>query len=156
MNRFLIFAAFALTATGARAQTHSVKDYVALNDGKTLATGAIQKAIDACNRGGGMVKVPAGTYLTGTINLKTNVNLHLSSGAVLKGNPNLGDYQTYSVPTFGINHYGILYTANSQNVALTGHGAVDGNNEVFYDFTHAKTIDTASKRSRGRKTTTAT
>ncbi len=147
MNHFLIAAALVLTAAGARAQTYSIKDYGALNDGKTLATAGIQKAIDACNRGGGgTVEVPAGTYLTGTINLKTNVNLHLSTGAVLKGSANLGDYQTYSVPTFGTNRYGILYTADAQNVALTGHGTVDGNNQVFYDFTHAKTIDTASTR----------
>ncbi len=147
MNKFLLAATLVLTAAGARAQTYSVKDYGALSDGKTLATAAIQKAIDACNRGGGgTVEVPAGTYLTGTINLKTNVNLHLSSGAVLKGSPNLNDYQTYSVPTFGENRYGILYSAHADNVALTGHGTVDGNNQVFYDFGHAKTIDTASTR----------
>ncbi len=146
MNRFLL-AASLLTAAGAHAQTYSAKDYGALGDGKTLATAALQKAIDACNRGGGgTVEVPAGTYLTGTINLKTNVNLHLGSGAVLKGSPNLGDYQTYSVPTFGTNRYGILYTANAQNVSLTGPGTIDGDNAAFYDFTQAKKIDTASTR----------
>ena len=147
MNRLLIAAALVLTAAGAHAQTYSVKDYGALSDGKTVATAAIQKAIDACNRGGGgTVDVPAGTYLTGTINLKTNVDLHLSSGAVLKSSPHLSDYQTYAVPTFGTNRYGILYTADAQNVSLTGHGTVDGNNEVFYDFTQAKKIDTAATR----------
>ncbi|MGI4886924.1 MAG: glycoside hydrolase family 28 protein [Janthinobacterium lividum] len=148
MNRLLLALSFLLLpAAGALAQTYSVRDYGALADGKTLATAAIQKAVDACNRGGGgTVEVPAGTYLVGTIALKTNVNLHLSSGAVLRGSPNVEDYLAYTLPEYGRNHYGILYTANAANVALTGHGTIDGNNGVFYDFDQAKKLDTATTR----------
>ncbi|WP_161599487.1 glycoside hydrolase family 28 protein [Hymenobacter nivis] len=136
-----------LPAAGALAQTYSVRDYGALADGKTLVTAAIQRAIDACNRGGGgTVEVPAGTYIVGTIALKTNVNLHLGSGAVLRGSANLDDYLAYTLPGYGRNRYGILYTANAANVALTGHGTIDGNNGVFYDFDQAKKLDTAATR----------
>ena len=134
-----------LFATAAFAQTYSVKDFGAVADGKTVTTAALQKAIDACTaNGGGMVEVLAGTYVTGTINLKNNVNLHLESGAVLLGSANLKDYQSYTLPVYGLNYYGILYTANAENVALTGLGTVDGNNSVFYDFGHAKKIDEKS------------
>ena len=140
-------ATLLLTTTGARAQIYSIKDFGALSDGKTLATTAIQKAIDACHRaGGGTVEVPAGTFITGTIGLKSNVNLHLSSGAVLKGSANLTDYKSYTVPVYGLNYYGILYTAGAENVALTGLGTIDGNNPAFFDFTQAKKIDTVSTR----------
>ncbi|HEX8504726.1 MAG TPA: glycosyl hydrolase family 28 protein [Hymenobacter sp.] len=144
---YFLLGALALLASPSFAQTYNITKYGAVGDGKTLSTRAIQQAVDACNRGGGgIVEVPAGTYLTGTVNLKTNVNLHLNDGAVLKGSPNLTDYQTYSVPEFGTNRYGILYSVDAQNVSLTGHGAVDGNNEVFYDFTKAKTLDSATTR----------
>jgi polygalacturonase len=148
MRRLLFALSLLLVpAAGALAQTYSVREFGALADGKTLATAAIQRAIDACNRGGGgTVEVPAGVYLVGTIALKTNVNLHLGSGAVLRGSPNVEDYLAYILPAYGRNHYGILYTANAANVSLTGHGTIDGNNGVFYDFNHAKKLDTATTR----------
>ena len=140
-------SALALTTSIALGQIYSVKDYGAVADGKTLATNAIQKAIDACNRnGGGTVEVPAGTYVVGTLSLKSNVDLHLGSGAVLKGSANLADYHTYTVPEFGQNYYGILYTANANNVVLSGEGTIYGNNPAFYDFTQAKKIDSVSTR----------
>jgi len=150
MNRLLLAAALLLTVVGARAQTYSVTKYGAVADGKTLATTAIQKAIDACNRaGGGTVEVPAGTFLTGTISLKSNVNLHLESGAVLLGSPNINDYRAYTLPKYpeyGTNHYGILYTEQAENVALSGLGTIDGNDPAYFDVTRAKKIDTVTTR----------
>ena len=136
-----------LTAGAAGAQTYSIKTYGAVSDGKTVATKAVQQAIDACNRGGGgTVDVPAGTYLVGTLFLKSNVDLHLNPGAVLKGSPNLADYFAYTMPVYGKNYYGIIYADHAENVSLTGAGTIDGNNPVFYDFTQAKKIDTVSTR----------
>ncbi|OGX90999.1 glycoside hydrolase family 28 protein [Hymenobacter coccineus] len=144
---FALASALVVNSFIAFAQTYSIKDYGAVADGKTLATAAIQKAIDACHRaGGGTVEVPAGTYVVGTISLKSNVELHLGSGAVLRGSARLADYQTYTVPEYGQNHYGILYTAGAENVTLSGEGTIDGNNPAFYDFTQAKKIDTAATR----------
>ncbi|HRN42802.1 MAG TPA: glycosyl hydrolase family 28-related protein, partial [Vicingus sp.] len=58
------------------AQDFNIKDYGAINDGKTINTKAIQAAIDACYKaGGGKVIIPNGTFLSGTIKLKNNVAL---------------------------------------------------------------------------------
>ena len=60
---------------------YSITDFGAMGDGKTLNTEAIQAAIEACTAsGGGRVTVPAGKFLSGTIQLKSNVDLHLESG----------------------------------------------------------------------------
>jgi polygalacturonase len=131
--------------TGVFAQVFNVKDYGAKGDGKTVNTTAIQRAIDACSgNGGGRVYVPAGVFVTGTINLKSNINLYLENGATLLGSENLNDYATYTLPQYGINHYGMLYTTDAENVSITGQGTIDGNNKVFYDFTQAKKIDSKS------------
>ncbi|NML67887.1 hypothetical protein HHL22_22020 [Hymenobacter sp. RP-2-7] len=143
----LCLLACLLPALTASAQTYSIKGYGATGDGHTVATRALQQAVDACNQaGGGTVEVPAGTYVIGTVFLKSNVELHLASGAVLKGSANLADYHAYTLPEYGQNYYGMLFTENAENVAITGQGTVDGNNPVFYDFTRAKTLDTATTR----------
>ena len=147
MPKPYLFLALLFATLAARAQTYSIKDYGAVADGKTVSTAAVQQAVDACTKaGGGTVEVPAGTFVTGTVFLKSNVNLHLSSGAVLKGSARLADYHAYTLPEYGQNYYGMLFTEKATNVAITGLGTVDGNNPVFYDFTQAKTIDTATTR----------
>ena len=146
-KRFLLFCLFVSLFFASYAQTFNIKDYGAINDGKTNNTVAIQKAIDACfNNGGGSVYVPAGVFVTGTVNLKSNIDLHLGNGAVLLGSPNLKDYQSYTLPQFGLNYYGMLYTVNAENVSITGQGIIDGNNKVYYDFDHAKKIDANSTK----------
>ena len=71
---------------GGPGKTTSIKDFGAVDDGTTLNTAAIQRAIDhVAGAGGGTVNVPAGTYLSGAVFLKTGVNLHLDKNAVLKG-----------------------------------------------------------------------
>ena len=70
----------------------SVRHCGAVADGVTLDTQAIQSAIDrVSSSGGGTVLVPSGVYLTGSIWLKDNVNLHLKEGAVIKGSPDIDD-----------------------------------------------------------------
>jgi len=143
----LYLLACLLSALTASAQTYSIRNYGATGDGRTVVTQALQQAVDACTRaGGGTVEVPAGTYVIGTVFLKSNVELHLASGATLKGSANLADYHGYTMPEYGQNYYGLLFTENAENVAITGQGTVDGNNPAFYDFTQAKTLDTATTR----------
>ena len=149
MNFYLrnLLVILCLYAAPANAQTFNIKDYGAVNDSKTICTTAIQKAVDACyQNGGGRVYVPAGTFVTGTFHLKSNVNLYLESGAVLLGSANLKDYESYTKASFGINYHGIIYTADAENVSITGPGAIDGNNKVFFDLAHAKKIDTSGTR----------
>ncbi|MFV0267804.1 MAG: glycosyl hydrolase family 28-related protein [Draconibacterium sp.] len=70
----------------------NILDYGAVSDGKTINTEAIQNAIDKCSEKGGMVIIPAGEFLTGTIYLKSNVTLHLSENSTLLGSTNISDY----------------------------------------------------------------
>ena len=71
----------------------NVTDYGAVGDGKTLNTKAFKKAIDACHEnGGGMVLVPFGIFLTGAIELKSNVNLHMADNAIISFSVDTKDY----------------------------------------------------------------
>jgi len=108
-------------STGILAQEYTITDYGAKNDGKTLASTAIQSAIDAANkRGGGKVIVPKGVFLTGSIVLKTGVELHLKKEAILLGSTNPFDYK-------GINRWKALILADGQShIAIKGEGTIDG------------------------------
>lgn len=62
---------------------YNILDYGAVPDGTGKSTEAIQAAIDQCTRTGGQVLIPAGRFLSGSLRLKSNVDLHLEQGAVL-------------------------------------------------------------------------
>jgi polygalacturonase len=129
---------------------YNVLEYGAVGDGSTNDAKAIQKAIDDCAAaGGGTVIVPGGkTYRTGTIVMKSYVELHLEMGAVLKGSDNLEDFDLFGkgspnpkgldVPTYknceytGQPIYYFIYAKDCEYVAITGHGKIDGNEEIFY------------------------
>jgi hypothetical protein len=114
-----------------------ITEHGAVADGQTLNTEAIQKAIDeVAQRGGGTVIVPPGVFLTGTIHLRSHINLHLQSGAVLKGSPNLDDYYWDIDNVIGSDQTGsavagILFSVNVENVSITGHGTIDGNGRSY-------------------------
>lgn len=68
---------------------YDIRNYGAVGDGKTLNTAAVQKAIDDCaSKNGGTVLLEDGIYMTGSIVLRSNVNLHIEQNAVLLGSPN--------------------------------------------------------------------
>ena len=70
------------------AQVYNVRDYGAVGDGQTLDSPAINAAIEAAVKGGGgQVLLPAGTYLSGSIRLKSNIDLHLAAGCTLLAAP---------------------------------------------------------------------
>lgn len=118
----------------------NILDTGAVRDGKTLNTQSIQKAIDACaENGGGQVVVPAGEFLTGTIWLKSHVELHLSHGAVLKASENMEDYnaldaypQNYGFMPEGWVGKHLIIAVNQTDIAVTGHGTIDGSAPVFF------------------------
>ena len=75
-------------------KTYNIVHYGANADGKTLNTKAIQSAIDAANAaGGGKVIFPKGTFLSGSIEMKSDVDIYLEEGAVLLGSTNPADYK---------------------------------------------------------------
>jgi polygalacturonase len=121
----------------ASAQTFDITKFGAIGDAKTINTISIQKAVDACNKnGGGTVLIPTGIFMTGTVYLKSNVNLHLESGAVMRGSADLKDYAPYNEV-----HYGMLYAQNAENINITGTGNIDGNGDLFFDLNKAKKIE---------------
>ncbi len=110
---------------------YNITKYGAVPDGKTPATEAIRKAIDECSSaGGGEVLVPEGTFLTGAIHLKNNVNLHVSEGAVLKFSTDPKDYLPLVLTRFEgvecMNYSPLIYAYGQKNIALTGKGLLDG------------------------------
>lgn len=119
----------------------SIVDYGAVADGVTLNTDAIQATIDEVSSlGGGTVLVPSGVYLTGSIWLKDNVNLHLKAGAVIKGSPDINDYcaadccpQNEAEIGWGDYMSGghLILGVEVSNVSITGKGRIDGNSDAF-------------------------
>lgn len=103
----------------------SIVDFGAVSDGKTLNTTAIQSAIDNCfAKGGGKVIVPEGTFLTGTIVLKTGVNLHFTEGAILLGSSRREDYQKND-------WFALILAKNQKNIKITGKGIIDGQGKLL-------------------------
>ncbi|MBP5319878.1 MAG: hypothetical protein J6334_02735 [Kiritimatiellae bacterium] len=90
-------------------------------DGKTMVTEQVQAAIDRLSAaGGGTLRIPEGTYLTGGIVLKDGVTLHLDKGAVLLGSTNYLDYVSYR------GQRAVVSAADARSIALEGEGTVDG------------------------------
>ena len=121
------------TATG----IFNVRDYGAKGDGKTLDSPAINAAIEAAVRdGGGQVLLPAGTYLSGSIRLKSNVDLHLSAGCTILAAPasmkaydpseSFGGFPEYQDGGHTYFHNSLIWAEGQTNVSITGHGMIDG------------------------------
>lgn len=110
----------------------TVTEHGVLPDGKTLNTATIQKLIDKCGKaGGGTLIFPPGRYLTGGLELRNNLTIHLESGAILLGSTNLGDYILYnpSPVRFFEDKEGLralIFAHKVNNIRLSGQGTIDG------------------------------
>ncbi|MBT2258997.1 glycoside hydrolase family 28 protein [Priestia megaterium] len=112
-------------------RTFNVKRYGAAGNGKSDSTAAFKKAIEAANKaGGGRVVVPPGTYVTGAIYLKSNVNLHIMKKATIKFSQNPEKYLPAVLTRWeGVELYNyspLIYAYNEKNIAITGEGTLDG------------------------------
>ncbi len=117
----------------------SIESYGAVGDGQMLNTEAFRKTIDACsNAGGGTVVVPPGLWLTGPIELKSNVNLHLKRGALVLFSRNHDDYPIIKSPTRGFVVASPVYGFSLNNVAITGTGLLDGSGITWRPVKKAK------------------
>jgi polygalacturonase len=109
-------------------RTFNVKDYGAIGDGHSMNTAAFQRTIDECSSaGGGKVIVPAGLWLTGPIQMKSNVNLHLDRGALVEFSSNHQDYPIVDIPKRGWAVESPVLGVGLENIAITGPGIMDGN-----------------------------
>jgi polygalacturonase len=112
----------------------NIRDFGATGDGATKDTLAVQQALDRCSLlGGGEVLVPSGNYLTGALNLRSNVTLRIDEGASLLGSPDLADYQISQVRWEGkfIKGYTAYISAiGAENIAIAGKGRIVGNRAI--------------------------
>src|ERR1700760_4953172 len=115
-----------------------LENYGATGDGQTLNTAAFEKAIAACSAaGGGRVIVPAGAWLTGPIQLRSNVDLHLERGAMVLFTR---DHQQYSTDNGGKRSIlPPLSGRDLENIAITGDGIFDGGGDSWRPVKKEKT-----------------
>jgi hypothetical protein len=117
----------------AGARTYNVRDFGAKGDGVTLDTVAVQTAIDACNKDmGGTVLVPAGDFVVGTIELKSNVTLHLAAQGRLLGSGKPEHYRAGKGIPPGNGNIVMISGANAENISIQGPGTIDGNGAKFF------------------------
>ena len=128
--------------TAAVSQLVNITSYGAVADGTQLNTTAIQKAIDACPVGG-TVYIPAGTFRSGALFLKSNMTLYLAKGATLKGSTDPSNYLPFIRTRFEgweLDTYSSLLTAGKldnkggfavENLAIRGQGTISGGGDVL-------------------------
>ncbi|HKJ43666.1 MAG TPA: glycoside hydrolase family 28 protein [Sunxiuqinia sp.] len=121
-------------------RTFNITNFGAVGDGHKLNTDAFKKAITTCSQsGGGKVVVPPGLWLTGPIELQSNVNLHLDRGALVVFSPEHKNYPMIDPPKRSILAHPPVYGANLENVAITGEGILDGAGETWRPVKKSKT-----------------
>jgi len=121
------------------ARTYNVRNFGAKGDGTALDTAALQAAVNACTAdGGGTVLIPAGTFLIGTLEIKSNVTLHVSAGGKLLGSPHGNDYHPVdAIPLRGDStledgNWALIFAVNAKNVTIEGPGTIDGQGIQFH------------------------
>lgn len=113
-----------------------VQSFGARGNGTDKDTASIQSAIDACHQaGGGTVTFPKGTFLSGSLHLKSNVALHFDHGTVLRASPDKADFDPYEKLDFknaadnetSYFHHALIWGEDVEHVAITGSGTIDCN-----------------------------
>ena len=165
MNRVISFFVFFICTFSASAQNNKLpvvkqtafkKDsfyitkYGAKADGITLNTNSINSAINDCSKkGGGIVVIPAGLWLTGPIELKSNVNLHLRKSALLQFTDDFNQYKLVAGNWEGLpqmRNQSPLWATGATNIAITGSGIIDGNGDAWRMVKKDKLTETQWKK----------
>lgn len=112
-------------------KVYNITDFGGVADGTTKNTEAFKKAIETCHtEGGGTVLVPEGTFLTGAIHLKSNVNLHLNKGAEVLFSKDTLDYLPMVHTSYEgvelMNYSPLIYAKGAKNIGVTGEGTFNG------------------------------
>ncbi|WEA01135.1 glycoside hydrolase family 28 protein [Mucilaginibacter sp. SJ] len=120
------------------ARVYNIRDFGAKGDGKSLDTAAVQAAIDTCNKEqGGTVMVPAGVFVIGTVELKSNVTLHIAAQGKLLGTADGRQYRACdTIPldigwTMNDGNVGLIFAVNADNITIEGNGIIDGQGAQF-------------------------
>ncbi len=137
---FILLLAVGITAIARMSNVFNVKNYGVVGDGLTLDTAGINRAIKTCSSsGGGTVYFPAGIYLSGSIEFKSNITVYIDAGATILGAPN--NINAYNLPEklpfrafqdFGHSHWknSLIWGVNLKNIAVIGNGIIDGGGMV--------------------------
>jgi polygalacturonase len=126
--------------------TCNVRAFGAKADGRALDTAPIQAAIEACaGQGGGVVLLPPGTYLSGTLVLRDRITLRVAPGAVLVASPRIQDFRPFppeDVPKIAIDGstqnkgngpYHLIHGEGVRDVAIDGGGEIRGSGDAYWD-----------------------
>jgi polygalacturonase len=138
LHGFSAIGAALLLATSLSAAPSKIlhaTDYGAKSDGTTLNTQAIQKAIDAASLQGSTVTFDPGTYLTGSLFLKSNVTLDIPEGVTLVGSEKLEDYPMLPTRIAGIEMTwpaALINSRDQHNITITGRGIIDGDGPIWW------------------------
>ena len=130
-----LFLVLATTFLQAQPKIISANTYGAKGDGTTLNTTAIQKAIDAAAKANGTVTLKPGTYLTGSLFLKSGVTLDIPEGVTLIGSEKLEDYPELPTRIAGIEMTwpaALINARDQHNVTITGKGTIDGDGPIWW------------------------
>ncbi|MEH6306651.1 glycoside hydrolase family 28 protein [Olivibacter sp. CPCC 100613] len=130
--------------------TISITAFGAISGGRHLNTESINQAIDKMHgKGGGVVLIPAGVWLSGPITLKSNVNLHLATNALLQFTKDFSSYPLVKTSWEGIpqmRNQSPIWALNQQNIAITGKGVIDGNGDAWRMVKKGKMTETQWKK----------
>lgn len=152
-HRLLVLALLCASALSLFAKDYIVTDYGAKGDGKSLDSKAINTAITtAAANGGGRVVVPAGSYLCGSIRLKSNIELHLEAGATIIATADAKAYdpsEPFNFPEYQDGghtyfHNSLIWAEGQHNVAITGFGKIDGEGLTKQDTEKAGNVQGGS------------
>ncbi len=128
---FSLFAAAVVTTHAAAKSIFNVRDFGATGDGANKDTIAFQKALDACAvAGGGEVRVPAGKYFIGSLQMGNRTILRLETNSVIIGSGDVADYPMMDIRWEGRWQPGrraLIYAANVDHVGIVGRGRIEGN-----------------------------
>ena len=135
---FIILLAPLASLHAAEPKVFDITSYGAKGDGTTLNTQMIQQAVDACHdAGGGVVNIPKGVFLTGSLCLKSGVILRVEKEAILRGSPKIADYTVETAELHWIEYDmfksfnvqfrpALIYAEDAEKVGLEGSGVIDG------------------------------
>ena len=132
------------------ARSVSVTEFGAAGNGETLNTAAFTRAIEACAKtGGGRIVVPQGIWLTGAIQLRSNIDLHLERGAVIQFSSSVEDYPLLRTTWEGspaVRRMSPIYGAQLENISITGDGVFDGAGGAWRMVKKSKLTDSEWKK----------
>ena len=158
MRKNLLFVLLTLSCLSAIADNlndYNVRSFGAVGDGKSLDSPAINTAIEsAFANGGGKIIVPAGIYLCGSIHLKSNIELHLLPGAIIKAAPasmkvydeseSFGGFPEYQDGGHTYFHNSLIWAEGQDNISITGRGMIDGEGLTKKDTENAGNVQGGS------------